>query len=228
MIAWVVEHVTGSTTELFVGERSSAHLISVGLTRPTVRVLHSDGPALVLGSRQNQSIVGRVPDVVSRRSGGGAVWLDPAEQVWVDVLIPVDSSLWDPDVTRSFYWLGAAWIETLRSLGVTSELHMHTDGLLNTPWSSLLCFAGRGPGEVFAGNRKLVGIAQRRGRAGAMFQCGLLLKWSFDPAWFSEGSFSPDLEAASSAGIGLNELLQLVPSHDEVASTLVDVLESLP
>jgi hypothetical protein len=48
-------------------------------------------------------------------------------------------------------------------------------------WSGLVCYAGRGPGEVFVptpdgGSAKVVGIAQRRTRAGARFQCAALIE----------------------------------------------------
>ena len=40
-----------------------------------------------------------------------------------------------------------------------------------------MCFAGRGPGEVFVDGAKVVGLAQRRTRAGARFQCAVLRRW---------------------------------------------------
>ena len=49
-----------------------------------------------------------------------------------------------------------------------------------TPWCRQICFAGIGPGEVTVDGRKVVGLAQRRTRAGALFQCAALLRW--DPA----------------------------------------------
>jgi lipoate---protein ligase len=226
MTVWAVEHVVGSAAELFTGDKSSAALTSGVLTQPLVRVLQIDAPTLVLGSAQNESVVGVVPNVVKRRSGGGAVWLDPAEQVWVDVLLPTAHQRWDADVNRSFFWLGHAWIDTLRSVGVMAPLDMHTEGLRSTEWSSLLCFAGRGPGEVFANNRKVVGLAQRRGRAGALFQCGVLLKWTFDPQWFAPEAVTGKVDDVQSAGVGLDELLLPVPDPAEVVSALVDVLES--
>ena len=48
------------------------------------------------------------------------------------------------------------------------------------PWSKLVCFAGLGPGEVSVGERKAVGISQRRTRVAARFQCALYHRW--DPA----------------------------------------------
>jgi lipoate-protein ligase A len=43
-----------------------------------------------------------------------------------------------------------------------------------------VCFAGLGSGEVSAGGRKVVGLSQRRSRAGSLFLCAALLRW--DPA----------------------------------------------
>ena len=44
----------------------------------------------------------------------------------------------------------------------------------------LVCFAGRGPGEVFLGARKVVGLTQWRAREGALFSSCAYLRW--DPA----------------------------------------------
>ena len=67
-------------------------------------------------------------------------------------------------------WLGRAWAAALATLGV--EARVHEGGLCTTQWSRLVCFGGLGTGEVVdADGRKLVGISQRRTRAGARFQC---------------------------------------------------------
>ena len=114
-------------------------------------------------------------DVVRRRSGGGAVLVGPGEVVWVDVLLPADDPLWEEDVGRAFHWLGRVWVDALASLGVDPAWH---DGaLVCTPWCRQVCFAGLGPGEVTVAGRKVVGLAQRRTRAGALFQCAALLQW---------------------------------------------------
>ena len=41
----------------------------------------------------------------------------------------------------------------------------------------VVCFAGTGPGEVLVAGRKVVGISQRRTRAGARFQCSVPILW---------------------------------------------------
>ena len=185
---WAVERFVGSAAEFHARP----------MPEPVDRrlwVLEVDRPALVLGSSQADVLVdlGRAAaagvEVVRRRSGGGAVLLMPREVLWVDVLLPAGDPLWEPDIGRSMWWLGEAWTRALRrvgSLGLASELRaeVHRGPMVHTPWSSLACFAGVGPGEVVSGPtsagppsqwgpRKLVGISQRRTRAGARFQCAL-------------------------------------------------------
>jgi len=151
---------------------------------PAVRVIVAEGPALVLGSTQDPAIVDTAAAasegiaVVRRRSGGGAVLVGTGDIVWIDVFVPAGDPLWDRDVGRATHWLGRAWTDALATFGVAAEWH---DGpLVTSVWSSLVCFAGMGPGEVRVGGAKAVGVSQRRTRAGALFQCAALLAW--DPA----------------------------------------------
>ncbi len=144
-----------------------------------------DRPAIVLGSTQADRVVDRSRaaavgvEVVRRRSGGGAVLLRPGEVVWVDVLVPAGDALWQADVGLAFGWLGQAWAEALGSLGVSASVH--EGALVGGRWSELVCFGGLGPGEVTVGGRKVVGISQRRTRAGALFQCAALVDWDPSP-----------------------------------------------
>ncbi len=149
--------------------------------RRAVAVLEVDGPALVLGSTQDASdadpaaLAAAGVALVRRRSGGGAVLLRPDEVIWVDVVVPRGDPLWDDDVGRAFHWLGRAWVAALGDVGLHGAAH--EGPLLTTRWSRLVCFAGLGPGEVVVDGAKVVGIAQRRTRDGARFQCALLARW---------------------------------------------------
>jgi lipoate-protein ligase A len=146
-----------------------------------------DGPALVLGSTQTDEVVNRDAcerhgvDVVRRRSGGGAVLLWPNEVLWLDVIIGRDDPQWDDDVGRAMWWIGQVWADALGELGVGapdgSVPQVHRGGLVNTPWSRQVCFAGLGPGEVTLGGQKLVGVSQRRSRGVARFQCAIYRAW---------------------------------------------------
>ena len=139
-------------------------------------------PCVVLGSTQAVSTVDAERasaagvDVVRRRSGGGAVLVEPGGLVWVDVLVPAGDPLWDADVGRAFAWLGRAWAGALADVGVP-EARPHDGPLRQRSWSRRVCFAGLGPGEVTVAGAKVVGICQRRTRGGALFQCAVLLRW---------------------------------------------------
>jgi len=139
-------------------------------------------PAIVLGSTQDSEVVDAElashngVDVVRRSSGGGAVIVAPAAQVWLDVWIPRDDRLWDDDVLRSSWWLGETWVRALEQLGA-SELTVHRGRAIHSDWSDAVCFAGVGPGEVTTGEAKVVGMAQRRTRHGARLHSMALLEW---------------------------------------------------
>lgn len=172
----------------------------------TVWVAEATVPTLVLGSAQRDEVVDRAAcdaagvAVARRRSGGGAVLVEPGRVLWVDVLLPNGDPLWvDDDVARAFLWLGEVWRDALAALGVTSRVH--EGGLCTTAWSRLVCFGGVGTGEVVdEDGRKLVGLSQRRGRAGARFQCMAMAGW--DPAAIVDLlSLGPDERAAATSAL---------------------------
>lgn len=147
-----------------------------------VWVCEPTGPALVLGSAQSGELVDREAcdragvEVVRRRSGGGAVLVEPGGLLWVDVLLAPGDPLWEADVGRAFGWLGATWQGALADLGFPTTVH--EGALRRSPWSDLVCFAGVGPGELIAPDgAKVVGISQRRQRHGVRFQCAALGRW---------------------------------------------------
>ena len=147
-----------------------------------VRVATVTAPAVVLGSTQRLDVVDSARAaaagvaVVRRRGGGGAVLVGPGEFAWVDVFVPAGDELWSADVTVAFHWLGAAWTAALADVGVGATWHDGT--LCTTTWSRLVCFAGLGAGEVSVDGRKVVGLSQRRSRAGSLFLCAALLRWT--------------------------------------------------
>ena len=62
----------------------------------------------------------------------------------------------------------------------TQGFDVHTGRASPGRFGDLVCFAGRGPGEVFHGARKVVGLSQWRAREGALFSSCAYLRW--DPA----------------------------------------------
>jgi hypothetical protein len=123
--------------------------------------------------------------------------------VWVDVLLGRDDPLWVDDVGRSAVWLGRAWAAALVAVGVEGPL-VHEGPMRRTPWSGAFCFSGLAAGEVTAGEGgpKLVGISQRRGRAGARFQCVAYSAWQAEPLASAVGVPVSEV-ATAGAGTGV-------------------------
>ena len=135
----------------------------------------SPEPVLVLGSSQDPGHYTTSSTVTRRRSGGGAVLVAEEHLSWFDVWLPSSDPRHVNDVSRSFDWLGQSLCESLADFGYDARSHQGT--MVHGPWSPIICFAGLGPGEITINGRKVVGISQRRNRAGARFQVALLRQW---------------------------------------------------
>lgn len=180
---------------------------------PRIWVFEPVRPALVLGSTQSESIVNaesaslRGVEVTRRRSGGGAVLLVPGETIWIDVVLPAGHSRWSNDIAEAPVWLGSELLRTLREEDLVGEgARIHVGAMSNAQWSRLVCFAGRGPGEVIdERGSKIIGISQRRTRDWARFQCVVSLSWN--PALLVELLVPPRPEvlAISSSGASIAE-----------------------
>ena len=183
-----------------------------------VNLCRPSGPALVLGSTQPDSSVDAARarelglEVVRRRSGGGAVLVRPGAVLWVTIELPAGDPLWEEDLGHSFGWLGRAWSRALAAAGADDPAP-HTGAPVRTEWSSALCFAGLGAGEVKVAGRKAVGLAQRRRREGATFHCAALLDWDPEemaslaagaPEWLGEAlaNFAGPCGVAGAALLG--------------------------
>ena len=194
-----------------------------------VRVATAEGPALVLGSAQvaagldHDLAASLGVEVARRRSGGGAVLVWPGHQVWLDVGLPRGDPLWDDDVGRSAVWLGEALASGLAGLGVVG-VAPHVGPMEHTAWSHQVCFAGRAPGEVLVGGRKLVGTSQRRTREGAVFQVAVALVWAPGLLVDLLGLPAGTTPALAAAGVGLGELVPGV----RTAAVVAAVLAALP
>lgn len=193
----------------------------------TVFVCLPDRPALVLGSAQSESAVNvhrlREHDVelVRRTSGGGAVLVEPDALAWIDVMIPSDDALWSDDVGQAFMWLGDTWCEALEPLGIKGK--MHEGALVRDEWSDLVCFAGLGPGEVTFEGAKVVGLSQKRVRAGAMFHGSALLRW--EPERLVELLELPDAERSRAlAAVRPRASAISDVSGDDIVNALIRVI----
>ena len=225
-MSWPVEHRRGDVDRLHHD----------GVTSPgrQVLVMSLDRPAVALGSTQSDAVLdpravaasGR--EVTRRHSGGGLVVMDPADVLWVDVIIPAHDPLWRVDVGEAFVWLGRAWADAVASQlpAVSPPPVVHRGAPRHSDLGRVVCFAGVGSGEVTVGDRKVVGMSQRRTRELARFQC--LVHRRFDPAasmsllgrHLSTGGFAERLGDRLTTGVGT------VGDLDALFAALLDALPS--
>jgi lipoate---protein ligase len=134
----------------------------------TIYAVTPERGTLVLGSTQSMDILDpeRVADVPirRRRGGGGLVFVRP-DDLWVDWWIPADDDRWRSDVHASSRMVGEWWADVLKQF-VAGDVTVHDGTLEGDPAYRLVCFAGRGPGEVFVDGKKAVGVTQWRVREG--------------------------------------------------------------
>lgn len=169
----IIRELHGATAELHhepmptAGER-----VEMWIMRPT-------SVSIAMGSSQQpdqfdeQRLAADHIALASRRSGGGAVFIDPAATVWIDVVGPRTSWLWSPDLAKNFVAVGRLWQQALAEVGVEAELWNQAGE--RTTASSLACWAGLGWGELHLAGTKVVGLSQRRTRWGVRVQCMAVL-----------------------------------------------------
>lgn len=166
---WTVERLRGPVSDLLEAAEPPAAAARLA------RIHTVERPGLVLGSTQRLEIAdqGRAAaegaEVLRRRSGGGAVLLSPGGQVWVDFFLPASDPLWHDDVAIAARWVGELWSAVIEPF-VALPVSIHSGRLEADRWGRLVCFAGAGPGEVFVGGLKVVGVSQRRSRRRARIQ----------------------------------------------------------
>jgi len=223
------EFVSGSAHELHHFEMpTSQRCVRLhSLTRPAVVLGSAQVARSRLGSLEQLSVVAAEAleqfgcDLAVRRSGGGAVWLFPGDQCWVDIWLPAGDPLWRTDVSQSSWWLGECWAQALAETSqLAAQPVVHQGPLLHRDLAEVACFAGLGPGEVTVGQKKVVGISQRRSRLGARFQCVVYTHWDPKPLLAVLHSCYPQTAGGTEFGLALSDALhsavQAVPEVQAV------------
>lgn len=137
-------------------------------------VMVPERPAMVFGSAQRGAATTtphewpEAIDRVVRSSGGGAVFVDPARSVWIDLFVSRRVVAIPDDVVTSMLTAGRWWADAVASCGVSGAWVY--DGAMMHGATPEVCFSGRGPGEVMVGENKLVGLSQRRTRHSVRIQ----------------------------------------------------------
>jgi len=109
-------------------------------------------------------------------------------------------------------------------------LWVHTGRSVPGPLGDLVCFAGRGPGEVFYGDRKIVGLSQWRSREGALFSSCAYLEWEPEPLLdllsFDDATRSDLAGALRDVAVGVGALL--ASAVDELAGVRERLVGAFP
>ncbi|CAN5846769.1 hypothetical protein BH20ACT4_BH20ACT4_01930 [soil metagenome] len=209
----------------FRGSPGEHHQLAVAEpAAPQLWVFDADRPAVVLGSRQELTVADSAAcalagmEVVRRRSGGGAVLVEPGAMTWVDVIVPAGDRRWTDDVVASMRWCGERWLRALTAIGAgaAGSFDVCPSSTAPTGVSDLVCFAGLAAGEVTSGGDKLVGISQRRTRHAARFQCAVHHVWRPLRLWA--------MLAAPRPGADVFEALPVAVIDRAVRPALVDAL----
>lgn len=225
-----------TAAQLAAGPSLLAGLEETGM--PALRWYHIAERALLLGSAQSVSAIDPAAcakagvTVHRRKSGGGAVFGDET-LFMLDLALPRDHPLFLDDITRSYQWIGDVWSTALSGLGLVSRPLSIGEARADTqtldPLLKPVCFGGLSPFETVVGERKVVGLAQLRRRAGALFQCGVYLHW--DPqhtAALIAGTVFDHArltELLTARVAGLDELLGRAVSPMEVIDAFEAALE---
>jgi lipoate---protein ligase len=162
------------------------------VTSPTLWWHWTDGAAIIKGAGQTrvdldlEACSAAGIRVITRSSGGTAVYADPA-LLGLDVALPPGHPLLRADVVESYRWMGELWIHTLALLGVSGHLVSIEEARAQArppqPIETILqiaCFGSISPYEVLVHGRKLVGLSQVRRAGRALFQSGIYLKFEAD------------------------------------------------
>ncbi|MGH9303839.1 MAG: lipoyl protein ligase domain-containing protein [Acidimicrobiales bacterium] len=157
-----------------------------------LRICEVLAPAVVIGSAQDRDEIDAArlhasgTGLVRRRSGGGAVFVSPASQLWIDFFVPRRDRFFESDVGRSFDWVGNAWACAIRRAlgadGAVSVVERGSQG--DGAFGRSLCFVQVVRGEVTLDGRKVVGCSERRDRGGAWIHTMAGLEPTFDKLAF--------------------------------------------
>ena len=200
--------------------------------QPRLRWYRSTDAALVLGRGQHTDdfLAAELP-VVGRFSGGGAVLMDDG-LLCLDVIVPTGHPLVAGELSAAFLRVGQAWAQAMTALGVadiavaSSSSRVRRQGTDRERLLAAICYATLGTGEVTSGGRKIVGLAQRRRRHGALIQCGLLRRWQPEPLLRALGAAADDRQILTAAA-GIDQLLEIPPADDGVMTAVQDALDGV-
>lgn len=149
------------------------------------QIWNYEQPAIVLGCSQRSLLASACRnskiEVLLRRSGGGAVLVGPW-MLGLSVVLPVGHALATPSLVASYRWIGELMAAVLRDGGIDAMPVPPAAAGAMVPAAELdwACFGRVSPWEVVVAGRKIIGLAQVRGRHAVLLAGGILLS---APEW---------------------------------------------
>jgi lipoate-protein ligase A len=218
---------------------------------PVLYWSQADKLGLVLGYSQKQGILNplindaagsfRHIPIYHRRAGGTAVLVGP-NLLSLDVILPADSPLVLSDIVKSYQWLGEAWVEALRHLGIETrtvppdeahELRKLLKQEETREREAILrraCYGSLSPYELVVGQRKVVGLDMIRRRNASLLQAGVLLHWETETLAQLLGHNSQEQailrEGLLERAVGIDTLAGRVITPQEVIGTFEQIIFS--
>jgi len=176
-------------------------LLSEPSTRPTLRVYTWLPEALSLGYFQRIEDVPaarRIPDVVRRITGGGAIHHHRRELTF-SISADAGHPLYRGEITGSYTRVHGLVMEALRKAGLASDAALRlaeaAGGLRSDLAGTGMCFHASAPLDIVWGERKGVGSAQRRTRGRVLHHGSIKL---------GPSPFEPDVATAHAAGVEIS------------------------
>lgn len=155
---------------------------------------------------------------VRRPTGGRAVLHDM--EVTYSVSIPEADPLYALGLEASYKWICEPIITALQVVGVSAELAQHG----SSGFVSASCFTAPGTTDIVAHQRKIVGSAQMRTRAGFLQHGSLVLKNDLDKLFAvvrtSQSGRGDAAERAASLMTSVNDEVHRVVPFSEMAQAL--------
>lgn len=163
-----------------------AERISEGLAAPRLALIDYRRPTVIYSRRggENAAVQARAAEIgfhlQHRRSGGGAVLAGPW-MLGANLLLPADHPVGQLNHVEAFHWIGNRWQQVLASLGLPAQRAQAStftthNARIRDSGLDWVCFAGLSHGELIdPAGRKVLGLAQYRGRWGTLLSAGLLV-----------------------------------------------------